>query len=61
VTYQPARSDGADEAGAIGAPPALVNAVADALTGRGIEHFDAPLTRGRLWRAISVAEQRKAA
>jgi aerobic carbon-monoxide dehydrogenase large subunit len=30
----------AGEAGAIGAPPALVNAVADALTGRGIE----PLT-----------------
>jgi aerobic carbon-monoxide dehydrogenase large subunit len=51
---------GAGEACAIGPPPALVNAVADPPTERGIEHFDTPLTRGRLWRVIGVAEQRKA-
>jgi aerobic carbon-monoxide dehydrogenase large subunit len=39
---------GAGEAGAIGAPPALVTAVADALTERGIEHLDTPLTRERM-------------
>jgi carbon-monoxide dehydrogenase large subunit len=52
---------GAGEAGAIGAPPALVNAVVDALTELGIEHLDMPLTPERLWRAIHEAEQRKAA
>ena len=52
---------GAGEAGAIGAPPALVNAVVDALAELGIEHLDMPLTPERLWRAIHDAEQRKAA
>jgi carbon-monoxide dehydrogenase large subunit len=52
---------GAGEAGAIGAPPALVNAVADALAELGIEHLDMPLTPERVWRALRGAEQRKAA
>jgi aerobic carbon-monoxide dehydrogenase large subunit len=52
---------GAGEAGAIGAPPALVNAVVDALAELGIEHLDMPLTLERLWRAIHETEQRKAA
>jgi carbon-monoxide dehydrogenase large subunit len=52
---------GAGEAGAIGAPPALVNAVIDALAELGIEHLDMPLTPERLWRAVHEAEQRKAA
>ena len=51
---------GAGEAGAIGAPPALVNAVVDALAELGIEHLDMPLTPERVWRAMH-AEQRKAA
>ncbi len=41
---------GAGEAGAIGAPPALVNAVVDALAELGIEHLDMPLTPERVWR-----------
>jgi len=41
---------GAGEAGAIGAPPALVNAVVDALAELGIEHLDMPLTHEYLWR-----------
>ncbi len=52
---------GAGEAGAIGAPPALVNAVVDALGELGIEHLDMPLTPERVWQAIQAAEQRKAA
>jgi carbon-monoxide dehydrogenase large subunit len=52
---------GAGEAGAIGAPPALVNAVVDALAELGIEHLDMPLTPERVWRAIRGAEQRRAA
>jgi len=52
---------GAGEAGAIGAPPALVNAVIDALSELGIEHLDMPLTPERLWAAIRTAAGRKAA
>ncbi len=52
---------GAGEAGAIGAPPALVNAVVDALSEFGIAHLDMPLTPERVWEAILAAEQRKAA
>jgi aerobic carbon-monoxide dehydrogenase large subunit len=52
---------GAGEAGAIGAPPALVNAVVDALSPLGIEHLDMPLTPERVWLAIRAAEEKRAA
>src|SRR5207248_7409622 len=52
---------GAGEAGAIGAPPALVNAVVDALAELGIEHLDMPLTPERVWIGIRAASGRKAA
>src|SRR5947199_5272614 len=51
---------GAGEAGAIGAPPALVNAVVDAVAELGIDHLDMPLTRERLWRALRDAAAPKA-
>lgn len=41
-------SKGAGEAGTIGALPALVSAVSDAL---GIDHIDMPMTSERVWRA----------
>jgi carbon-monoxide dehydrogenase large subunit len=46
---------GAGEAGAIGAPPAFVNAVIDAVAELGIDHLDMPLTPERLWRALADA------
>jgi carbon-monoxide dehydrogenase large subunit len=49
---------GAGEAGAIGAPPAFVNAVIDALAPFGIAHLDMPLTEERLWQAIRAAERK---
>jgi len=52
---------GAGEAGAIGAPPALINAVVDALGEIGIEHLDMPLTPELLWRQIQAATALKAA
>ncbi len=52
---------GAGEAGAIGAPPALVNAIVDALAPLGIEHIDMPVTPERLWQAIRNAERQKVA
>ena len=46
---------GAGEAGAVGAPPALVNAVLDALSPLGILTIDMPLTPEKVWRAIRDA------
>ncbi len=45
---------GAGEAGCGGAPPALVNAVVDALAELGVRHIDMPLTPERVWRAIEA-------
>ncbi|WP_075215592.1 xanthine dehydrogenase family protein molybdopterin-binding subunit [Mongoliimonas terrestris] len=45
---------GAGEAGTIGATPAVMNAVVDALDfGKGIRHVDMPATPARLWAAIN--------
>ena len=46
---------GAGEAGCCGAPPAIVNAVLDALAGYGVTHIDMPLTPQRVWHAIQAA------
>jgi carbon-monoxide dehydrogenase large subunit len=44
---------GAGEAGTVGATPAVVNAVVDALDhGAGIRDLDMPLTPARVWAAI---------
>jgi carbon-monoxide dehydrogenase large subunit len=43
---------GAGEAGATGAPAAVLSAVADALQDYGVRHIDMPLTPERVWRAI---------
>ncbi|WP_137287609.1 xanthine dehydrogenase family protein molybdopterin-binding subunit [Halorussus salinisoli] len=48
---------GVGEAGTIGAPPALVNAVVDALAPLGVRHLDMPLTDETVWRAIRDAEE----
>jgi len=52
---------GAGEAGAIGSPPAFMNAVTDALADLGIAGLDMPLTPERVWRAIQNATTKKAA
>ena len=47
---------GAGEAGAVGAPPAVINAVVDALHARtGMKHIDMPATREKLWRALRAS------
>ena len=51
----PLGAKGAGEAGTIGATPAVVNAVVDALAPLGIAHIDMPLTPERVWRAIEQA------
>ena len=44
---------GAGEAGAIGAPPAIINAIVDALGEWGVAHIDMPATPEKVWRAIA--------
>jgi carbon-monoxide dehydrogenase large subunit len=46
---------GAGEAGAVGAPPAVMNAILDALAARGVTALDMPATPERVWRAIRDA------
>jgi carbon-monoxide dehydrogenase large subunit len=46
---------GIGESGTIGAPPAVQNAVVDAVAHLGIDHVDMPLTPQRVWRAIQAA------
>ncbi|HEX9702696.1 MAG TPA: xanthine dehydrogenase family protein molybdopterin-binding subunit [Rhodospirillales bacterium] len=48
---------GAGEAGCCGAPPAVVNAVLDALKEFGVIHIDMPLTSEKVWRAIQDAKK----
>jgi carbon-monoxide dehydrogenase large subunit len=55
-TTNPMGVKGAGEAGAIGAPPALINALLDALAPLGVRHIDMPATPERVWRAIRQAE-----
>ncbi|HJU20012.1 MAG TPA: xanthine dehydrogenase family protein molybdopterin-binding subunit [Stellaceae bacterium] len=52
-THNPLGVKGCGEAGAIGAPAALINAVVDALKPFGIKHVDMPVTSERLWRVIA--------
>ncbi len=46
---------GIAESGTIGAPPAVQNAVVDALGHLGVRHVDMPLSSERVWRAIRDA------
>jgi len=48
----PLGAKGVGEAGTVGALPALLNAVNDALAPLGVRHLDMPLTADRVWQAI---------
>ncbi|HET7260745.1 MAG TPA: xanthine dehydrogenase family protein molybdopterin-binding subunit [Casimicrobiaceae bacterium] len=55
-TVNPLGTKGCGEAGAIGSPPALINAVLDALAPVGVTHLDMPATPHRVWQAIQSAK-----
>ncbi len=54
-TTNPLGTKGCGEAGAIGSPPAVINAVLDALTPVGVKELDMPATPHRVWQAIQQA------
>ncbi len=53
-THNPLGVKGCGEAGAIGSPPSVINAVIDALNSGGhkIKHIDMPATPSRVWAAM---------
>jgi carbon-monoxide dehydrogenase large subunit len=66
LTEVPAKTNplgvkGAGEAGATGAPPAIIGAILDALKPLGVEQIDMPATPSRVWAAINAQAARKAA
>ena len=57
-THNPLGVKGCGEAGAIGAPAAVMNAITDAL---GVRDLEMPATPERVWRALEQAKMQKAA
>ncbi len=55
-THNPIGSKGCGEAGAIGSPPAAMNAVLDALKSVGVHELDMPASPSRVWEAIQKAK-----
>ena len=56
-THNPLGVKGCGEAGAIGSPPTVINAVIDALQsgGKNVTHIDMPVTPHRVWTAMQNA------
>ncbi len=50
--HHPIGAKGVGESATVGSPPAIVNAVVDALKPFGIRHADMPLTPSRVWEAM---------
>ncbi len=54
-THNSLGTKGCGEAGAIGSPPAVINAVLDALAPLGVKDLDMPASPHRVWEAIQAA------
>ena len=54
--HHPIGAKGVGESPTVGAPPAIVNAVVDALSHLGVKHIDIPITPEKVWRAIHKKE-----
>jgi aerobic carbon-monoxide dehydrogenase large subunit len=50
--HHPIGAKGVGESSNVGSPPAIVNAVVDALSPFGVRHVDMPVTPARVWEAI---------
>ncbi|HEX8113981.1 MAG TPA: xanthine dehydrogenase family protein molybdopterin-binding subunit [Kofleriaceae bacterium] len=55
-THNPIGVKGVGECGAIGVPPAVINAIIDALTPLGVTDLSMPATPEKIWRAIQAAK-----
>ena len=50
--HHPFGAKGVGESATVGAPPAIVNAVVDALSHLGVRHIDIPMTPERVWNIL---------
>ncbi len=55
-SHNPLGAKGCGEAGAIGSPPSVINAVIDALRPLGVKDLDMPASPHRVWAAIQAAK-----
>jgi carbon-monoxide dehydrogenase large subunit len=60
-THNPLGAKGVGEVGAIGSPPAVINAVLDALSEYGVRHMNMPATPAKIWAIINANRPRMAA
>jgi carbon-monoxide dehydrogenase large subunit len=60
-THNPLGVKGCGEAGAIGSPGAVMNAIVDALSPLGVRHIDMPASPRRIWETIQAHRPRMAA
>jgi aerobic carbon-monoxide dehydrogenase large subunit len=60
-THNPLGSKGCGEVGAIGSPPAVINAIVDALKDYGVRHMNMPATSGKIWSIINAGPAKMAA
>lgn len=49
----PLGAKGIGESGSVGAPPAVINAIVDALSEFGVDHIDMPATPEKIWKAMN--------
>ena len=50
--HHPLGAKGVGESATVGAPPAIVNAVVDALSHLGVKHIEIPITPEKVWRIL---------
>jgi carbon-monoxide dehydrogenase large subunit len=60
-THNPLGSKGVGEVGAIGSPPAVINAVVDALRDYNVSHIDMPATADKIWAILEANRPKLAA
>jgi carbon-monoxide dehydrogenase large subunit len=53
--HHPFGAKGVGESATVGAPPAIVNAVVDALSHLGVKHVDIPMTPEKVWNLLRTA------
>jgi carbon-monoxide dehydrogenase large subunit len=53
-THNPLGVKGCGEVGAIGSPPAVINAIIDALKAYDVRHIDMPATPQKLWSIMAA-------
>ena len=53
--HHPIGAKGVGESPTVGSPPAIVNAVVDAMSHAGVRHVDMPMTPDRVWSKLDEA------